>query len=92
MELRVLKEEGKTLIVEVRGETFTLTNLVKEELWNDPNVSEAAEIKEHPYLAEPKIFVKVEKGSPRNALIKACDRIIKKLDKFKEEFSKSLKG
>lgn len=92
MELKVLKDEDKTLLLEIRGETVTVTNLLREELWNDSNVSEAAQIKEHPYLSEPKVFVKVSGGTPQTALKKACERIIKKSQEFKEEFKKALKG
>jgi len=91
MELKVIKEDEKTLFLETTGETYTLTNTVREELWNDKNVSEAADIKEHPYLAQPKIFVKVSKGSPRAALEKAAERVAEKAKEFKEEFKKALK-
>ncbi|MEM5794048.1 MAG: DNA-directed RNA polymerase subunit L [Candidatus Aenigmatarchaeota archaeon] len=91
MELRVIKKDEKTLELEVRGETYTLTNLLREELWNDKSVIESAQIKEHPYLSEPKIFVKVSRGSPETALEKACDRLISKLEELKEEFKKALK-
>ena len=92
MELKVIKEDEKTLFLETTGETYTLTNTVREELWNDKNVSEAADIKEHPYLAQPKIFVKVSKGSPRAALEKAAERVAEKAKEFKEEFKKALRG
>ncbi|MCS7105832.1 MAG: DNA-directed RNA polymerase subunit L [Candidatus Aenigmarchaeota archaeon] len=91
MELRVIKKDEKILELEIRGETYTLTNLLREELWNDKSVLESAQIKEHPYLSEPKIFVKVSRGSPEVALEKACDRLISKLEEFKEEFKKALK-
>ncbi len=92
MELKVLKDEDKTLLLEIRGETVTVTNLLREELWNDSSVSEAAQIKEHPYLSEPKVFVKVSRGTPQTALKKACERIIKKSQEFREEFKKALKS
>ena len=92
MELKVLKDKDKTLLLEIRGETVTVTNLLREELWNDSSVSEAAQIKEHPYLSEPKVFVKVSRGTPQTALKKACERIIKKSQEFREEFKKALKG
>ena len=92
MELKVLKDEDKTLLLEIRGESVTVTNLLREELWNDSSVSEAAQIKEHPYLSEPKVFVKVSRGTPQTALKKACERIIKKSQEFREEFKKALKS
>jgi DNA-directed RNA polymerase subunit L len=92
MELKVIKEDEKTLFLEVPGETYTLTNTIREELWNDKNVSEAADVKEHPYLSQPKIFVRVTKGSPKEALEKAAERIAEKAREFAEEFKKDLKS
>jgi len=91
MELKVIKQDETTLILECKGETVTLTNVLREELWEDKSVSEAAQIKEHPYLSEPKVFVKVYRGSPTNALKKASDRIILKTEEFREKFKKELK-
>lgn len=92
MDIRVVKKEDEKLLLEIPGETFTLTNTLREELWNDSNVSEAAEIKEHPYLAEPKIWVVVKRGSPVTALEKACERIEKKAEEFRKKFKDALKG
>jgi len=92
MELKAVKESDDTLLLEVKNETVTVTNVVKGELWDDENVKEAAQIKEHPYLAEPKIFVKVSKGKPVTALDKAAERVIKQIDEFSDAFKKALKA
>ena len=91
MKLRVIKQDEKTLILEVGQETVALTNLVRQELWNDKNVSEAAQIREHPYLAEPKIFVNVNRGKPITALEKASERIESQLNEFREKLKAVLK-
>jgi len=91
MELEVVKEKEKILTLEIKGETVGFTNLIRKELWADKSVSEAAQIKEHPYLEEPKIFVKVSRGMPISALKKASDRIINQLDEFREKFKAALK-
>ena len=52
MELKKIKENDKSLLVEVAGESFTVTNAMREYLWDDKSVSEAAQIKEHPYLSQ----------------------------------------
>jgi len=92
MEMKAVKESDDTLLLEVKGESVTATNVVKGELWEDENVKEAAQIKEHPYLEEPKIFVKVSKGKPVTALDKAAERVIKQTEEFSEAFKKALKG
>lgn len=91
MDLKVVKQEDKTLVLETSGETVTVTNVLRGELWEDPNVSEAAQIKEHPYLVEPKVFVKTSRGKPQTALNKAADRVVKQTEEFATEFKKGLK-
>jgi DNA-directed RNA polymerase subunit L len=91
MELSVIEEDEKRLILEVKGESVSFANLIRSELWNDKSVSEAAHIKEHPYLDQPKILVKTERGSPRVALEKAAVRVLDKAKEFQEEFKRSLK-
>ena len=91
MDLKVIKEDEKTLIVEAKGESTTITNLISKELWNDSSVSEAANIKEHPYLGEPKILVKTNRGSPRVALEKSTTRLLDQTSEFREEFKRAMK-
>ena len=75
MKLTILEETKDSLKIEVDGETISFVNAIREELWNDPNVDEAAYIREHPYLEKPKIWVKVKKGSPKKALLDAVKRL-----------------
>jgi len=91
MELKKIKEDEKTLLVEAVGESFTLTNAVREYLWDDKSVSEAAQIKEHPYLSQPKIFVKTDRGSPVTALEKASEKLVDDAKEFKQKFKDALK-
>ena len=91
MQLRIDKEKENEILLEIKGETVSFANLIRSELWNDKSVVEAACMKEHPYLAEPKIFVKVDKGSPITALDKAATRITDQAIEFREEFKRSLK-
>lgn len=91
MDLKVIKEDENRLILELKGETIGFANALRDELWRDKDVTEAAHIKEHPYLSESKIFVKVNRGNPRTTLEKAASRIEDHAKEFKEEFKKALK-
>jgi len=92
MELVKIKEDSDTIEIELRGESVGFANLIKEELWNDKNVDEAAYIKEHPYMAEPKIYVKMKgKSSSRVALQRAVKRLYVKLKDLEKEFKRALK-
>lgn len=91
MELNIVKQEEKSLLLECRGETLTLTEALREHLWSIKAVVESAQIKEHPYLSEPKIFVKVSHGSPSEALGKAAENILEEVKEFKKAFKEALK-
>lgn len=91
MELKIVKKENKTLIVETAGESVTFCNMIANELWEDKSTSEAAYIRDHPYLSQPRIFVKTSRGLPENALKKAASRLQKKIAEFGESFKKASK-
>ncbi len=91
MELKKVKGDDKSILVETVGETFTVTNAIRETLWEDSNVSEAAQVREHPYLSNPKIFIKTSHGSPITALEKAAEKIESQAKEFHEIFKKETK-
>ncbi|HLC39261.1 MAG TPA: RpoL/Rpb11 RNA polymerase subunit family protein [archaeon] len=91
MEVKILKEEKDAVLVEIGGETISFANLLRQESWTDKSTAEAAHMKEHPYLSQPKVFVKSSRGSPRTILEKTAERISDQAKEFKEEFKKALK-
>ena len=92
MELKKIKDADGVLEIEVKGERVGFVNLIKEELWKDNQVHEAAYIKEHPYMAEPKIYIKMKgKADPKNALKKAQKRLMVQLKNLKGEIDRALK-
>lgn len=91
MDLSVVKEDDKKLVLEMKGETVAFAHLLKDELWKDSSVKEAAAIQEHPYLSQPKVFVMVSRGSPKTALEKASDSILKQAKEFRDKFKAASK-
>ncbi len=91
MELNVIKKDKNLLEVEVKGREVGFVNLIKEELWNDKSVDEAAYIKEHPYMSEPKIYVKTKKKKPKKVVENAVKRIQVQLKELKRGFKRALK-
>jgi len=92
MEVKKIKDENGILMLELERESKSFTNLVQEELWNDKNVSEAAAIKEHPYMAQPKLYLKMKgKNKPEVAIKDAAKRIEVKIKDLEEEFKRALK-
>jgi len=90
MEVKVLKEEKDALLIELVGESETFANLLREELWNVKGVIEAAYIREHPELSQPKLWIKTEGINPREALKIAIDNLIKKFSELKKAYEKSI--
>jgi DNA-directed RNA polymerase subunit L len=91
MELKVVNDDEKKLVVELLGETVSFAHMLKDELCKDSSVKETAAIQEHPYLSQPKIFVAVSRGTPKAALEKASDNIGKQAKEFKDKFKDSMK-
>jgi len=91
MELNVIKKDKNLLEIELKGEGIGFANLIKEELWNDKSVDEAAYIKEHPYMAEPKVYVKTNKKDPKVVLENAAKRVQVHLKDLEGEFKRALK-
>ncbi len=91
MELKKVEESDKRLIVEFEDESIAFVNMVKDKLWEDPSVKEAATIREHPYLSKPKILVETSRGTPESALEKASKKLLEEAEEFGEKFKASLK-
>lgn len=91
MELKIVKEDEKRLIVELTGESIGFAHMLKDELWKDTNVKEAAAIKEHPYLSEPKVLVVVSRGSPKTALEKVSENVLNEAKEFGDKFKTASK-
>ena len=56
MKLNVIENSDKKANIELAGESETLANLLRKKLW-ESGAKQAAFIREHPYLAMPKIIV-----------------------------------
>lgn len=92
MKLKKIREDSDLLEIEVEGTDVGFVNMIKEELWRDKHVSEAAYIKEHPYMSEPKIYVKMKgRHDTRVAIRRATTRILRRLKGLKQEFENALK-
>lgn len=91
MKLRKLEENGKRMIIEFEDETIAFANMIKDKLWEDSAVKEAATIREHPYLSRPKILIEVSRGSPQDALEKAAKKLLNESAELEEKLKMALK-
>ncbi|MAF89515.1 MAG: DNA-directed RNA polymerase subunit L [archaeon] len=89
MELNIIKEEKDMLQVELVGETHTLANILKEELYEDPKVKGAAYVKEDSLTSNPRIVIRTSGKKPMTALKDAAKRIQKQTDDFVSKFERA---
>ena len=87
MQVSVVEEGKEKLKIEVKGESATLTQLIAKQAWEEGG--EAAAVREHTFMVEPKILV--TGTNPRKILEKAATAVQEQCDEFKEEFKKAMK-
>jgi len=91
MEIKVLEESKTKAIFEIKGESHTLCNTLKEELRKDKKVLIASYFVSHPDIDEPTFSVETRGTTPKKALMDAVKRLKKQNDKFLTVFNKEVK-
>jgi DNA-directed RNA polymerase subunit L len=92
VELKILSQTATELEVEVRGETETLLNPIKQALLADKDVDFAEYIIEHPSLSVPKVFIRTKgKAKPEAILKRTIKALIAEFDEFETQFAEQLK-
>lgn len=91
MEIIVIKESQNIILIGFPEESETFINLLKDELWNVEGVIEAALIREHPELTYPKLWIKTDGISVREALKKAIENLSAKLNKLNQIYNENIR-
>ena len=91
MELNVLEDSKKKLVVEIKGEGHALCNALKSELWKNKKVHIAGYNIAHPLVGVPKLVIETESGAPKDALVDAAKKVKKEADDFLKAFNKIAK-
>jgi DNA-directed RNA polymerase subunit L len=86
MNIKVLEDSKEKLFIEFEDETETITNLLATQVWKEGG--EAAAIREHPFIENPKLIVMG--GNSRKLLEKASTALGEQCEEFKEEFKRAL--
>jgi DNA-directed RNA polymerase subunit L len=87
MEFTVIEETKTKLVFELKGETHTFCNALKEELRGLKGVELAAYKIDHPLVGIPKFQIETKGVEPRKALKNA----LKNLKKSAKDFQKEVK-
>ena len=89
MELNILEESPKRVVVEVKGADHTLCNPIKTELWKNKQVKLATYSISHPLIGVPKFIVETDGTlKPRKALADAAAKLADSTGKFRTELKK----
>ncbi len=87
MNIKVLEDSKEKLVVELGGDNQTITSAIAKQVWAEGG--EAAAVREHPFLTEPKIIV--HGSNPRKILQKAADAVVEQCDELEKEFKRAIK-
>ena len=85
MEFNVIEESKAKLVFELKGETHTFCNLLKEELLTVKGVNITSYRVDHPLIGVPRFLIETKGVEPRKALKEALAGIKKKAEAFKKE-------
>ncbi len=88
MELNVLERKDDKLKIEIKGESHTFLNILREKCWQ-AGALQATYMLEHPYLAQPKIIVYAK--SPKKTLLEAAKMVADEAEEFVKEFKREIK-
>ena len=88
MEFNVLEESKTKLVFELRGETHTFCNVLKDELRKMKGVEIATYRIDHPLVGIPQFLIETKGVEPRKALQTALKILKKKAEEFKKETKK----
>ena len=88
MKLEVVEDEKNKLKIAVEGESHTLLNILRENLW-EAKADQATYLIDHPYLSRPEIII--HSDNPKKTLASAAQLTIEQAREFEKEFSAAVK-
>jgi DNA-directed RNA polymerase subunit L len=88
MELTATEKGKEKLRVEVRGESHTMLNLIRENAWKS-GARQASYIIQHPYISQPEIIIRSR--SPVKTLQDASQKVIDDSREFSRAFKRAMK-
>ena len=87
MEVNILEKSKNVLKFEIKGDKHTVTNLLREKLFEDSEVSMAGYDKTHPLEDNAISILKTNSKDATSVLKNAISSLEKELDNLKKELS-----
>lgn len=87
MELKIIEDEPKSMILEFVDADRGIAELIKDKLIKNKNVEFAGVTKEHPEVGQPRLIVKANK--PKALILEAVEEVQKEIKEMASQMSKS---
>lgn len=87
MELKIIEDEPKSMILEFSQADRGIAELIKDRLTANRDVDFAGVIKEHPEIGQPRLVVKANK--PKAIILKAVTEVQEEIRDFASQMPKS---
>ena len=92
MELKTIKKTAKEIEIEITGENETILNPITEVLLKYDDVDYASYLTDHPEAPKRRLYIRVKKGKPEDALKKAVKQLEDEVKTFSKNFDSKAKG
>ena len=88
MDLKTIKKTKNELELEVINENETILNPIVHTLLDNEDVEYASCMVDHPLSNKRRLFIRVNKGNPKEVLKKAIKQLSDEVKKFSKNFEK----
>jgi len=91
MDLALISKDKRSIEIKVSKNEETLILPLEHELLKDSKTEYAAFTKEHPFLSDPMIRIRVKDGKPQTSLKRASRTVLRDLGDFEAKLNKAIK-
>jgi len=89
MQVEKLEKSADSILISIKGIDEGLLHAFKERLGKDKSVTLANYFKNHPFLNDPELLVKISSGKPQSALKRTAKAMANDYAKMKKLFLKA---
>lgn len=87
MQVKIIEDESKSLVVELEGFDRSIAELIKEKVSENKDVEFASVEKDHPEIGVPRLVVKASKNA-KGHVLKAIEALQDELKEIEKEIPK----
>ncbi|MEM0106714.1 MAG: RpoL/Rpb11 RNA polymerase subunit family protein [Candidatus Micrarchaeaceae archaeon] len=88
MEISIVEDTGKKLVIEFSEKDLTISELLASKLSSMDGVEMAAATQQHPEISNPQLVLVAEKSNAKTLLLKAIEELQEEMDEMKKKLPK----